>query len=449
MSSQKPGPMRRPRAAWLRASVSFRVATAYIVGIVTLVSCVAVPFKVTVDGILYLSSAKSLFKSAFATDYAWFREPGYPVMLRMIHFLGNDATYITIAQAICLGLASAIALYAVRRVLGHSNVTVGGLVLVLVLTLNPMYVIYSALVLQQALFAFQLALFGLGVVWAMHRPAWLARWMLLILVALNYFTAVWTSIGWIYLGLVPVVLTVVLAYFPIASALYRKVVTRARKVVTVAITVAAIVAVCGVVYGAGLQVYSGWQAVKAPHLHDLTIPAAVIEPLSSAPHIPTPVVMTKRMFAIMHMGTIALYTHENDLFLRQQMLPGRALGLWDTKYVDKPYTTYAAGWISLPNPSNEVHTVYAWTATMAPFAYSATFVGFLLAIVLAFVRRKWKLLLVLAVPLSFIAVYAASNSPIDRYGIPAYPWAVAAVGVLVTWLDDLIRRVRKRKPVPE
>jgi hypothetical protein len=370
-------------------------------------------------------------------------------MLRMIHFLGNDGMYITIAQAICLGLASAIALYAVRRVLGHSNVTVGGLVVVLVLTLNPMYVIYSALVLQQALFAFQLALFGLGVVWAMRRPGWLPRWMLLLLVALNYFMAIWTSIGWIYLALVPVALTIVLAYFPIVSALFRKAVSRARKVVTAAITIAAIAAVCGIVYGAGLQVYSGWQAIKAPYLHNLTIPAAIIEPLSRVPSIPTPVEMTKRMFAIMHMGTMAPYVHENDLFLRQQMLPGRALGLWDTKFVGKPYTTYAAGWISLPNPSNEVHTVYAQTATIAPFAYSATFVGFLLAIALAFVRRKWKLLLVFAVPLSFIAVYAASNSPIDRYGIPAYPWAVAAVGVLVTWLDALIRRVRKRKPIPE
>jgi hypothetical protein len=90
--------------ARLGSTVSFRVASLWIIIPTIVVACIAVPFKVTVDGILYLSSAKSLFKRAFRTDYVWFREPGYPLFLRAIHFLGNDGMYITLIQSACRAL---------------------------------------------------------------------------------------------------------------------------------------------------------------------------------------------------------------------------------------------------------------------------------------------------------------------------------------------------------
>ena len=419
-------------------TVNYRTAAFLIVGIVTIVSVVAVPLKVTVDGVLYISSAKSLFKSDFATNYVWYREPGYPLFLKALHYLGNDGLFVVAAQAICLGLASFIALYAVRRMLRQTNVTVAQLVLTLLLTLNPMYLIYSALVLQQALFTLQLALFGLGVVWALRRPAWLRRSALLILVALNYFVAIWTSIGWLYLGLVPVTLTIVLCLWPETLRQLQKVTTLVWRSLAGFLLAVGIVALCALVYVVGLQVYSGWDVVKAPYLNNSSAPGAVIEPLSSVPYIPTVQEMTSRMFALMHMGTIKPYTQENDLFLRQQMLPDWAFSQWDTKFIAEPYTSYADGYFSLPNPSDELHNVFAKNSGWAPSLYSAAFVGFLLALALALVRREWGLLFILSVPLAFIAVYAASNSPIDRYGIPAYSWAVASVGVLFTWLGRLL-----------
>lgn len=420
--------------------VRFRTAAATILAVVTAASVTAVPLKVTVDGILYIASAKSLFKSDFATDYAWFREPGYPLFLKAIHYLGDDGTFIVAAQALCLGLAAFVALYSVRRVLGHTDVTVVQVIVTVLLTLNPMFLIYSALVLQQALFALQLALFGLGVVWALPqcRPKRLSRPVLLVLVALNYVSAIWTSIGWLYLALVPVVLAVVICYWPAARNAFRRAATLLWKLMAALAVSAAIFALCAIVYVVGLQTYSGWEALKAPYLQSASVPDAVIEPLAGVPRIPTVGEMGERMLALAHIGTVAPYTHENDLFLRQQMLPDWAYSQWDTKYKLEPFTSYAPGYIVMPNPSDILHNVFAKNAAWAPTLYSTMFVGFALALVLVLVRRRWGLLLVLSVPLAFLAVYAASNSPIDRYGIPSYPWAVASTIVLWSWVGELV-----------
>ena len=436
----------RAVARFVARPVRYRYAAWIIIGVTVFVSAVAVPIKVTVDGILYLSSAKSLFGHAMAANYAWFREPGYPVFLRVVHFFGNDGIYIVIAQALCLGVATLIALYAVRRMLGLGAPSAGVLAVVVLLQLNPMYLIYSALVLQQALFALQLALFGLGVVWALHRPSWLPRWLLVVLVLANYVAAIWTSIGWIYLALFPVVASILIVLWPPTVSTFRRAATRARKALVVLLALVAAVAVTGIVYQGGVKVYSGWEALKAPYLAHLTIPGSVIEPLTGAPNIPTPFVLGQRMFALMHMGVVDQYISENDLFLRQQMAPDLAKGAYDTSYVNKPYSTYPKGWITIPNPSNQVHDAYVeLTAGGTVGWYVGTFIAFMLSFVLALVRRRWALVVVLLVPLSFIGVYALSNSPIDRYGVPAYPWAIAGAAVLVTWAAELVSRVRSRR----
>jgi len=201
------------------------------------------------------------------------------------------------------------------------------------------------------------------------------------------------------------------------------------------------VALAVVVYAVGLQSYKGWEAVKAPYIATATVPSDVIEPLQSVPRIPTVVEMTQRMLALAHIGVVAPYTHENDLFLRQQMLPDWAYSQWDTKYVLEPFTSYAPGYISMPNPSDILHNVFAKHSAWAPTLYSTAFIGYALLLGLALIRRRWKLLLVLLVPLAFLGVYAASNSPIDRYGIPTYPWAVVSIVVLLGWLGDAIVKI--------
>jgi hypothetical protein len=295
-------------------------------------------------------------------------------------------------------------------------------------------------VLQQALFALQLALLGLGVVWAMnqYRPKRLSRPVLLVLVAVNYLCSIWTSIGWLYLALIPVTLTVILCYWPAVRRVFRRVASLPWKVVGgFVVAVAALVLVI-FVYAVGLQSYKGWEAIKAPYLQSSSVSGDVIAPLSSIPYIPTIGEMTERMLALAHIGVVSPYIQENDLFLRQQMLPNWAYAQWDTAYVAEPFSSYAPGYFSMPNPSNVIHNVFARASIIAPVVYSTAFVGFALLILLSLIRRKWGLFLVLSVPLAFLAVYAASNSPIDRYGVPSYPWAVASVVVLLSWLGEWV-----------
>ena len=60
-----------------------------------------------------------------------------------------------IAQAFCLGAAVFIGLYCAVRALDRGRPSVGLVTLMTIFTLNPMYLIYRALVQQQAQFALQ------------------------------------------------------------------------------------------------------------------------------------------------------------------------------------------------------------------------------------------------------------------------------------------------------
>ncbi len=422
--------------------VSYGVAFLIIVTATVVVAVNAIPIKATPDGILYVASAKALFKGEFSTYYALFREPGYPFLLTVLHLFGSSGLLVIAVQATFLGSSAFIALYCVRKILRQDHVTVFQVVLTVLLTLNPMFLIYSALVLQQALFTLQLALSVLGIFWALHRPAWLPRPVLLVLIIVNYFVEIWTSIGWLYLGLVPVTAAVALVLWPSLPAKLREAASWIRKVLRAVLIAVGMLVLFALVYLAGSQVYAGWQAVKAPVAHSSPRLDAVIQPLDSVPRIPTVQEMTARMFALMHMGTIDPYVHENDLFLTDLAIPDLWAAQWDTAYQDEPYSSYAVGFISISNPSPIFHYLFAKVSIWASPLYNAAFLGFLLAYFLSAVRRRWTLLLLLSMPLAFLAVYAASNSPIDRYGIPTYPWAVAGFGVLLTWLGQFLAKTR-------
>lgn len=440
--------MRKAYSAFSRilsSRLSYRRAGVAIVSLVVVVSCLVVPFKVTVDGIFYISSAKSLFSSDFSHLYVWYREPGYPFFLWFVHLFGDAALFITIAQSAFLGLAGFIAFYCARKAVGQSDVSVSQLGIILLLLLNPMYLIYSGLVLQQALFSLQLALFALALLWSRTRPGWLSGPALVAGVLLHYVLAIWTSIGWIYLGLLPVAAVI---YFSLSKVLSRRVARSARVLhrlfLRVAAGTAAILLVAAV-YFVGLQAYAGWTNFKEPFVQGSSSATSVIEPLSSVPYIPTPMEMTTRILALMHIGTVGNYEKENTLFLSQQMIRNWPYAQWDTAFVSEPYSSFALDYLSLSNPSPGLHYVYSVAAKFASPAYSVAFLGLILALVVAVFRRWWQVLMVLVVPLYFLGVYAASNSPIDRYGIPAYPFAAAAVGLLATWGLRGVRSVVNRR----
>jgi len=410
-----------------------------LIGLPILVSVLAIPLRVTVDGILYISSARSFFTDDFAKTYAWFREPGYPVFLAVVHMFGDAGFLLIIAQAFCLGAAAFIGVYCAVRALGRERASLGLVALVTILILNPMYLIYSALVLQQAQFALQLAFLALALSWAIRRPAWLSPWVLIIGTIVNYVLSVWTSIGWIYLALLPAAAVLVVTVWKMVRS--RR--ALGRRAIAVFLVAALSLATVVGVYSLGLSVYGVWTAIRDTYSAAATgIPTSVISP-QAIPGIPTFQAEILRLLSLMHIGTVGDYVYENSLFLQDQLIRGWPHAEFDTALDRPPYSSFAAGYFTLTDPVPFFFRPLSLLARIASPAYAAVYLGALVALVVIAMRRKWELIVIMILPFYFIAVYAASNSPIDRYGVPGYPLAAVAVGVVISaGLNKLVRRWR-------
>lgn len=427
---------------WATSQRAMRVAVLSIVSAVTTIAYLAIPLKVTVDGVNYIASAKALLTNDMANMYVWYREPGYPLFLKFVHNLGDSGSLLVFSQSLLLGFASAISFYTVRRAAGYSQASLIQIAIAIALVANPMFLIYAGLVLQQALFAFLLALFSLFVLWAFQRPLWLRTGAFTSLILFSYLASVLTSVGWIYLGFFPVLISLTkIFWLPISKFLTRKSWGAAKTLrIAVAVVLTALIAVAS--YFVGTKTYAAWEDYKDHTMRtDYAMPN-VIKPLTSTPYIPPPDVLASRMLSIMHIGLQENYIYENKLFLDQQMRRIWPLPEWDSAYVSLPYSQYAEGYIALTNPSKIAHTAMSYTAPFASNVYRAIFVSSLITLLVAAIRKKWLLGTILLVAWSFIFVYAASNSPIDRYGVPAFPFAAASIGLLLSWLGEGFSRMK-------
>lgn len=141
----------------------------------------------------------------------------------------------------------------------------------------------------------------------------------------------------------------------------------------------------------------------------------------------------------MGIGLQEPYIYENKLFLDQQMRLIWPVSEWDTAYVSKPYSDFAEGYFSLTNPNIFAHRAMSFSSEFAFNAYRMIFVLSFATILWSIFKRKWLFIAIQLLPIYYIFVYAASNSPIDRYGVPAFAFAAASVGVLISWSSKLLR----------
>lgn len=239
-------------------TIPFGQSASIFVFLAPIISLLAIPTQITVDGIFYVASAKAIFSPDFADFYIWYREPGYPLFLKAIHLLGNSALYVQAAQALCMGLSVWMLLYAFRRSLGFHNVTRFQVGLALLFMFNPMFFSYSGNFLQQALFCFFLASFAVFVEWSRKLPRKVNDILLVGLTLGLYVTAILTSIGWLYLSLFPMLLiwvNIVRRRFlnPRLSQENRsRFVARGLSVVSIALLLISS-------YGLGRATYAGWE----------------------------------------------------------------------------------------------------------------------------------------------------------------------------------------------
>ncbi|WP_277495403.1 hypothetical protein [Aurantimicrobium minutum] len=398
------------------------------------ICALSVPQKVTVDGILYISSAKSLFSKDFVYFYASYREPGYPLFLWLIHQLGNAALYVCLIQGAMLGLAVYLTYWSLRWVAGHKTVEVWAAAILLLFGLNPMFISYAGLFLQQAAFTLILSLFVTTTALTI-RPLRQKRWATPISAFVVYLLGILLSIGWMYLGLIPTIFAI--SGYLIQSDFLQ---TSRPRFTNSLLRIGVVLGISTITYFIGSRLFDVWKTFKESVIHEGTISKAVIEPLSKVPYIPTPVEMFERINSIMHFKTIPPYVFENDLFMHAQMRLEFPQSEYDTAYILQPFTGFAPGYFELTNPSLVLHSLLSIASPIAGLIYTVMMLVLVVGALYFAVTKQFSLTTVLGVGFQFVFVYAASNSPIDRYGIPIFPLAIA---VLLTLIEQIIFRKKR------
>lgn len=430
---------------WWNETLSFRTSAIFMAVLVPVVSVLAIPTQITVDGIFYVASAKALFSPDFAYYYIWYREPGYPLFLKAIHLLGNSALYVQAIQALCMGLAVWMLLYAFRRSLGHDNVTRLQIGLAIVFMFNPMYFTYSGNFLQQALFCLILATFAVFVEWSRKLPKNLSDVKLGLFALILYVMGILTSIGWLYLSLFPLLL---IWANMVRRSVARRISSRPprSRMLTWVLSVLSVIALLATSYGVGRATYAGWEAYKAPYAAQATYDTTVVAPLETVPTLHDPVYIATRFLALMDIGHIDQYEPQNEIFSEAAMRLRFVKSEYDTAYVNLPTTDYAPGYFALSDPSIIAHTIFAIFAPASQLAYKAMYALFALLALLLLWKRRWGALALALIPMSFIFIHAANNTPVDRYGIPGFTFAIALSAIFI---GDLIttRALRKTNNV--
>jgi hypothetical protein len=142
----------------LRTIKRIKLFPAFISFLLIIIPLLSANFVVTHDGYLYLNSANSLFKQNFELDYQWLREPGYPIILRLVsEFFRIDYSYILI-QSLMLAVSFYI-FYAVFFYKEKTNILTK--IFVVIIIINPYFFGWSSTILQVAPITLCLALITL------------------------------------------------------------------------------------------------------------------------------------------------------------------------------------------------------------------------------------------------------------------------------------------------
>lgn len=428
--------------SWWLTTTSFKRSFIVILSVIPAVAVLCVPPQVTVDGIFYVSSAKSLFSKQFAHLYTWYREPGYPLFLRAIHLFGDSALLVVLAQGLCIAAGIAIVTYVSRRALGFHSVTRIQLAVTLIFACNPIFIMYAGNFLQQAFFCLLISGFALIVEWSRKLPTFLTTTKLILIAVGLYMVSILTSIGWLYFGLIPLWISAFVLF-------QKKWKLKKLKLSAKSFTLKAAVVLIAFasIYGLGRITYAGWETFKLPYTENLEARTYVVKPLEKLPIIPDPIYLGSRMLAVMDFIHVEPYEPQNEIFLGASMTKGDPKADYDGAYINKPYSTYAYGYFSMENPSIIGHSVITLFSPIASTLYKVLFAVFIFFSAFIAIKRNWATLFILSVPWSFIFIHAANGTPVDRYGIPTYIFAVVYSALSITLLIDTRFKIDRKSSV--
>lgn len=404
---------------------------------ITLIGFIALPVQITVDSIFYISSAKSLFSPEFAELYVWYREPGYPLFLRLIHLFGDSAQYVLLVQSFFIAVSFAVLIYVFSRATKLA-IKRWQLVLIFLLAINPMFFQYAGSFLQQASFCLILAMYALAIEWARELPSKLSLTKYLVLLLLLYVLSISTSIGWIYFGFFPIFVSVF--YLTRNKFAAHKLISQkshlGKFIFWIGITI--LVSTAALFLGRG--VYGLWESYKAPYAAQVDYKTYVVKPLSGLPPVKDPVYIGERMLALMDIGHVSPYEPQNEIFLGASLSLGDPKSDYDGAYINLPFSDYAFDYFTVSNPSIIGHSLISLFSPVSPWVYRGVFALSGIGILIFAFKRKWMLIALSFIPISFSFIHAYNGTPVDRYGIPTYPFAV----VILIWSLGMLPTMKKQ-----
>lgn len=396
-------------------------------------SCLAVgayPAKITVDGYFYLSSGKALFTDNFSTHYLWIREPGYPVFLRGLQeMFGSSDVVLSFFQAWLLLSPISLLLFLLISNRGKIFSFLVPFVL-LIAVATPQYMGYSGMVLKQPMLVANLVLCSVVVAYSYRRPT------------RRGFAAVASLIGLLTALSVAISLTQRYMWFATsivcAVAWFRAGVRRPfRKIKIAQLQKGALACIIlgSVCFLAGSVSLAWWDGVRSRNAPEemQNSQVTVDETGRLALWLSDPGASFKEALddfqALLMIGPTENSggVKENELFSSIQAHPAWRCGAAD-EFTLEPYTAYGRSAISFSCRSEQLHGLANKIHGLGSLAYKMIMISGLFSFGLLALRRKLYRLLVLAPGMCFVIIYSASGSfVVDRYGLPFFPFALAAV----------------------
>jgi hypothetical protein len=429
----------------------------YLTAIGAAVAVAGYPLKVTVDGYFYLSSARGIWTPQDSELYYWIREPAYPIFLKALHyFFGSSDVLLSVFQSFMMSGAIAVLLGSVVK-----PEKVYSKLLVVTFASSCFFVGpffgYSSFVLKQAMMVSFVALAAVIVRFAFVVKHSRTKVMLLAALLAGAVIAPQVSITLKYLYVWPAFVVPWVIFmrqqrlkfdgvFLLSLSNFRKLFV-AKAIIPLLLSLGTLAAIQ---FSESL-----WNQYKDKNASESEYQDYGFDESSALSNrITNPKILWDGIFSEIPILLMLAPTDnaggikENIFYTQIQADPAWLCGAYDG-FVKEPYTTYGS-WMEKSCRSREVQNLVRWLMPAGELFYQIVMIAAMLAPLVALVLRRWAQAAVFGTGLWFALTYAFANGfTIDRYGLPIFPFGVAAVAFFASETFTLgskyFGRVRSQK----
>jgi len=390
--------------------------------VVTVLWCLfVIPLKVTVDGHLYMSSARALFTDKMVSNYYFIREPFFPFMLKIIKFFfGNNDLGVIAVQASLLSGSLVIVAFIVLDTLKIKKINIFLSILFIVFSLNPFFLMFSGLILQQSLFTFSLTLLSLCIHLGFVAKQKVHQLYIFIFLILIQITNILIAKQFFVMNLVTMIVLIYVFYYKNSQLLPNP--TKEPKSRYFLLLLVSILF--------QFAIYSVWDNFKDSTTKAGGTSDSFFSDYRYLPPSPVNGLTTylDNFLALGHVGTSNEFQFsELTIYLEFMFHPNYRCGAYDS-FEMLPYTDDSNKYLNLNCRSFHLQQFYVKFFPLFEFFYVA---GYLFAIttymLIPIIRSVRRLFLVFLPYIVFLTLYTYLIAGIDRYGVSVYPFTVGMI----------------------